>query len=209
MKTTPDISHLERRAEELRQALRGADPVVLARRAGASYHPAKTGEGGKFRLALWGAELALSFPDFNPQERVLSPSTLALLLYYFTRADGTPLAGRWISFSELPDGRFYDQAFQGYSGGLLGRVFGDDLGAFGRAASRLGGASPSGPSLGQVAFVFQALPRVPLFAAAWQGDEDFPTSYQVLFDASASHYLPTDACAILGGTLARKLVDTL
>jgi hypothetical protein len=39
----------------------------------------------------------------------------------------------------------------------------------------------------------------------WQGDEDFDASCQVLFDASARHYLPTDAYAILGSTLTRML----
>jgi hypothetical protein len=40
----------------------------------------------------------------------------------------------------------------------------------------------------------------------WLGDEDFPSSCKVLFDESASHYLPIDACAILGGMLTRKII---
>jgi len=47
-----------------------------------------------------------------------------------------------------------------------------------------------------------------LLAVYWQGDEDFPSTCQVLFDASASHYLPTDAYAILGSTLTRRLIKT-
>jgi hypothetical protein len=38
------------------------------------------------------------------------------------------------------------------------------------------------------------------------GDENFPASCQILFDASACHYLPTDVCAILGSMLTRKLL---
>jgi hypothetical protein len=40
----------------------------------------------------------------------------------------------------------------------------------------------------------------------WLGDEDFPSSCKILFDASASHYLPIDGSAILGSMLVRKLL---
>ena len=44
-----------------------------------------------------------------------------MILYYLSYADGTPLADRWIGYRELPDGTFYSQAFQGYSGDRLAR----------------------------------------------------------------------------------------
>jgi hypothetical protein len=128
---------------------------------------------------------------------------LALLLYYFSVADGAPLSDRWISFSELPDGKFYNQAFQGYTGQRLVQVFKNNRQSFELAAARQDGRRLSH---GDVGFMFQALPRIPLMVAYWQGDEDFPSNFQILFDASASHYLPTDAYAILGSTLTRRLV---
>jgi hypothetical protein len=59
---------------------------------------------------------------------------------------------------------------------------------------------------GDVSFKYQALPLVPLLVVAWLGDEDFPPNYQVLFDTNASHHLPTDAYAILGSTLTKRLI---
>ncbi|MDL1911699.1 DUF3786 domain-containing protein, partial [Chloroflexi bacterium CFX6] len=53
---------------------------------------------------------------------------------------------------------------------------------------------------------FQPLPRVPLMTTYWLGDEDFPSSCKILFDESATHYLPIDACAILGSMLTRKII---
>ncbi|MFZ5820924.1 MAG: DUF3786 domain-containing protein, partial [Chloroflexota bacterium] len=58
---------------------------------------------------------------------------------------------------------------------------------------------------GDVAYAFQALPRLPLLVNFWCGDEDFPSTCKILFDKSLSHYLPTDVAAILGGMLARRL----
>jgi Domain of unknown function (DUF3786) len=126
-------------------------------------------------------------------------------LYYLSHADGTPLSDRWISFSELPDGKFYNQAFQGYTGKRLAQVFKDDRQSFERAAANQGGVRLVH---GDASFMFTALPRVPLMAAFWQGDEDFPSNSQILFDAAASHYLPTDAYAILGSTLTQRLVSS-
>lgn len=203
--STSDPTNLERRLAELRSGLSSADPIHLAEASGAGYQPAPGGRGS-FYLSFFGQEARVSFPEFvatGSQGGPLDPSVQALLAYYFSTADGAALEGRWVSFGELPGGRFYQQAYQGYSGGELSRKFGRDGSGFDAAAIRLGGMPHR---LGDRAFIFQALPRLPLLAVFWQGDEDFPSSYQILFDACATHYLPVDVCAILGGRLARKLI---
>jgi hypothetical protein len=60
--------------------------------------------------------------------------------------------------------------------------------------------------VGELAFAYQVLPHVRLLAACWLGDEEFPPSYRVLFDAAAGHHLTTDAYAILGSMLTRRLL---
>ncbi len=194
------------RLEELRTSLHGADPYRLAERSGAQYLPEKSGRG-QIHLALWGRPLFITFPELvayrQESGELLSPFDQALLLYYLNTADGTPLSDRWIAFSDLPDGRFYNQAFQGYTGQELARSFQNDRLAFENAARRLGGEAYA---LGDAAYAFRPLPRIPILAAYWQGDEDFPSSAKILFDASASHYLPTDGYAILGSGLTRKLI---
>lgn len=205
----PHDIHLDRligRIAELRASLQQVDYFALAMKTGARCSPLEDGRG-EFRFPLWDRDVLLSCPEFfarDTQNGAELPDFLqALLLYYFTTSDGAPLAGKWISFSELPNGRFYNQAFQGYTGKELARAFGDDLPAFERAALALKGKAEP---LADAAFSFQALPRLPLLAVYWRGDEDFPSTCQILFDESASHHLPTDACAILGSTLTRKLL---
>jgi hypothetical protein len=202
----PDIDRFARRISQLKQNLQGVDPFYLANRTGASYLPGQV-DKGEFQLSLWGSRMRITFPAFDAFSQATGEPapdvTQALLLYYFNTADGTPLSSHWISFADLPDGRFYNQAFQGYTGGVLARVFQNDKSGFEGAAAGLGGVVQS---LGDSAFTFQALPFVMLLIVFWQGDEDFPSSYQILFDASSSHYLPTDAFAILGSTLTRRMV---
>lgn len=197
------------RLDELSAALADKNPLRIAEAAGAHYLPGNENHpgDGQLILTLWGRPIRIAGPEWEAypagEKQPLSAFDQALLLYYLTTADGEPLSGVWIAFSDLPDGRFYNQAFQGYTGKELARAFQDDRAGFERAAQALGGVRQP---LGDAAFAFQALPRVPLMAVFWQGDEDFPSACQVLFDAAASHYLPTDAYAILGSTLTRRLI---
>ncbi|MGB3714558.1 MAG: DUF3786 domain-containing protein [Candidatus Promineifilaceae bacterium] len=205
--TTP--SQLGRRVEELNATLRDVEPGTLCVRTGASFEPGEA-ESGAFHLAYWGREISLTYPEFSCYKQggdELGIMDRAMLAYYFTTSDGTPLTGRWISFSELPDGKFYAQAFQGYSGGELAKVFENDVEGFTRTAVSIGGRNPdSGQPIGDMAFAYQVLPHVRLLVACWLGDEDFPPSYRVLFDAAAGHHLSTDAYAILGSMLTKRLI---
>ncbi|MCP4422981.1 MAG: DUF3786 domain-containing protein [Chloroflexi bacterium] len=196
-----EIDALANRVGELREELRGRDTAVLVQNTAATFR------AGEFHLPLWGQDVIITWPDFVGRDaksgKPLPTFLMAMLAYYFHLADGAPLAGEWIAFTELPDGQFYTTAFQGYTGHKLAGAFGNDLAAFIRAGERSGGRRES---LGDAAFAFRALPRVELLVVCWLGDEDFPPSYRVLFDTAVSHHLSTDACAILGSTITRRLL---
>ncbi|HID53450.1 MAG TPA: DUF3786 domain-containing protein [Anaerolineae bacterium] len=200
---SPDL--LAEEVDRLRTALRLRNPVILAGLTGAHYEEMEPGKG-LFRLPFWERETMIPFPELTAQDENGQPlGTLdqALLAYYFSTSDGTPQTGRWMGFSELPNGRFYTAAFQGYTGQKLMQTFGDDVDRFARVAVKLNGRAAS---LGSQAFSFAILPRVSLLVVCWLGDEDFLTSYRVLFDTAVSHHLPTDGCAILGSVLTRRLI---
>lgn len=197
---------LAQRVSEIRDELRGWDTAVLSHNTGALY--TETGPGqGEFRLPFWGRGIVLTWPGFMGRDvqsgELLPTFSMAVLAYYFLLAQDVPLTGKWVAFTELPDGQFYTQAFQGYTGQELVKTFGNDIAAFTLAAEQLGGRPEP---LGDAAFSFRVLPKVSLLAVGWLGDEDFPPSYRVLFDTAVSHHLSTDACAILGSTLTRRLI---
>lgn len=212
---SPPLDGLAGRVEELRRNVQPSDPFELAARCAVLYLPndpaAPESHGdtrGEFHLETWGKPIRILYPELIAQDALSGqelPSYLqAMVLYYLATCDGTPGSGQWIAFSELPDGRFYAQAFQGYTGAPLAQAFGEDLTAFSQAAERCSGERRH--SFGDMAYAFQALPQVALLVVFWRGDEDFPSTCQVLFDASVSHHLPTDACAILGSQLTRRLI---
>ena len=196
---------LATRVDELRAVLRLVLPDLLAERSGTTYQLIGPGRG-EFRLSLFDTPLIVTFPNLisiDQNDDEMPVHIQALMMYYLHTSDGSPLGNQWASFAELPDGRVYNQAFQGYTGNELAKAFGLEVEAFRRACEKSGGI-PS--EAGDAAYIFQALPRIPLLVNYWCGDEDFPSNCKLLFDAQVSHYLPTDVCAILGSMLTKKIL---
>jgi hypothetical protein len=187
----------------LREALRDADPVSLAERVGGVV---SADDRIGIWLSLWASPIMIRLPDLiavNESDQPLNPMIQAILLYHLVTGDGSPLEGRWVSFADLPGGRMYAQAFQGYTGDEIVKSFGLNLESFERACQKIGGTKINAADS---AFMFLCLPRLPIVLTYWLGDEDFPSSCKVLFDASACHYLPIDGCAIAGSMLTSRVL---
>jgi hypothetical protein len=204
----PDLMAV--RLDDLRGKIATQEPLQLAENTGTNFYRIDPGNG-EFRFSLWEREVVLTYPELVTIDKhtrnQVSSTSLALVLYYFLTCDGSKPSGRWISFSELPDGRFYNQAFQGYTGGQLSSVFQNNFEQFCQAAQNLGGRRVY--LLGDAAYEYNVLPLVNLLVVTWQGDEEFNATYQVLFDSAISHHLPTDAGAIIASGLSRRLIAEL
>jgi len=191
------LAHLD----PLRTNLRLKPPSHVARRCGGEDR-----ESG-LRLAYWGDDVTVEWPDLlplRPDGSELSTFDSAMVLYYLSKADGLAPTGKWIGFRELPEGAFYHQAFQSYSGDRICRGFEADPEALGSCAGAIGGRPVT--DLGDHAFAFQPLPLIRLAAVLWLGDDEVPSRAAVLFDEAASHHHPTDGLALLGSGLTRRLL---
>ncbi|CAG0991099.1 hypothetical protein ANRL2_03195 [Anaerolineae bacterium] len=199
--TQQRMDKLVPRIEEARSRLSALTPEEIVERSGCTF------EGdGRYRLEFAGRMYTIdqSFTVRRADTGDEAPTFIqSIILMYLATADGTPPFAHWISFHELPDGQFYEQAFRGYSGEELIRGLQGDLEAFKRAASQLHGESIG---LGDAAFAFRILPRLRLAVIMYAGDEDFPAQARVLFEATAPHYLSTDGLAILGGQLVSQII---
>jgi len=162
----------------------------------------------KIQLSYWGQQIEISCADLKARKLSdgceCSVYDTGMLLYYLREADGSPLADHWIGYRELPGGNFYSQAFQGYSGDRLARVYGEQTERYTMAAQSLGGIHLTG--LPGMAYAFLPLPRIRLATILYPGDDEFPARASVLFDAAASHYMTTDGLALLGSGLVGRLI---
>jgi hypothetical protein len=175
------IPALESRVDKLKIELGLLLPDQLAEQSGAYY--LELGQGrGEFHLALLGTPIVVTYPDFHAftinTDAHLPAFKHALVLYYFLHSDGTPPSGKRISFSDLPGGRIYSDAFQGYTGNELAKVFKMSIDQFCVACEKAGG-SPN--AFGDAAFYFRALPRMDLLVVYYLGDDDFSLNMQIAF----------------------------
>jgi len=188
--------------DRLRPALQACPPGRLAELSGGTWG------NGQIRLTYWGRPVTISFPALQATaadgDQIPSTFDLAMLLFYLNTADGSPPTGKWISFRELPEGLFYHQAFQGYSGDRLAHAYGANPAQFAGAAEALGGTPL--PDLASLAYSFDPLPAVRMAAILWPGDDEFAARASILFDAAASHFMPTDGLALLGAGLTGRLL---
>lgn len=202
----PAANSLLKRVEQLRAGVRRRSPQQVAQLIGARFIAGANGED-TLLLRYWGVEVVIATPQLEARDaasgRPLDALAQAMLAYYLHESDGASLAHRWIAFSQLPDGIFYAASYQGYTGQTLLRHFGRESDRFVLAA-RAAGGEPA--EFADVSFAFRALPRVELLAACWLGDEDFPPSYRILFDAHAFHHIPSEGCAILGSLLTKMIL---
>jgi hypothetical protein len=196
------LDNLAPKVVQLQKDLARRDPRDVAERSGATFDAQRQA----IQLELWGKSYTLAWPECIARDTTGAEASLnrqALLLMYLDKADGTPLAHTWLAYRELPGGMFYADAFHGYAEMRLARAFNGDVEKFKAAAKRLKGDHLA---FGDAAFEFKALPRILVGAVYWMGDEDFPSSATILFDAAAGHYLPIDAVSALGSQLVSFLI---
>ncbi len=61
--------------------------------------------------------------------------------------------------------------------------------------------------LGETGFLFNLFPKLPVAFIHWFGDEEFPPYSKVLFDVSASNFMPTHGLTALTEFLVHRLVE--
>ncbi len=126
-----------------------------------------------------------------------------LILLYLRTADGTVTAGEWINFRELPDGKMYQQAFQGYASNMLSKNWSGNIQGFITVCNYFNGQPLN---YGDACFSIQLLPRIIVAPILWIGDEQFSSKASIFFDVNASHYMGTGGLAFLGNQLVKRLL---
>ncbi len=188
--------------DALRARLAGHDLAGIVERSGA-----RTLGPDRIGLRCLGREYVVSYPDGLVLEADghLAPETEAiLLLLYLTESTGRALEGRWVAFEQLSGGAGYLASFRGRVVAPLLRAFGSRPKALVPAAVALDGEPLE---LGEASVRLPALPCLPLAYVLWGGDDEFPPSANVVFDASVEGYLDAEAVTVLAELASRRLAE--
>jgi hypothetical protein len=164
-------------------------------------------EGGERLLVPFFSEpYTILFPQVefqSPLKKVVSLVTRVLVLHYLLRADGFPLSGEWVGYKDLSGGLLYAGVFARRVAEPLAKKFGRSARLFQEIGINLKGEAAG---VGDASFTLSALPRIPLQFVLWEGDEEFPASVQLLFDASITHYLSLEDIVVLGQMATGRLI---
>jgi len=175
-----------------------------AEKAGAGYQKTENGEEVTFHFFSEPYQIQFPLIEFtSSSKKTISLVTRILLLHYLLRADGTPLTGKWVGYKDIPGGLLYASVFARRVTDPLVRKFGESAKWFREIGMALGG---SNGGIGDASFVIQAFPYLPVQYVLWEGDEEFPASVQILFDASVDHYLSLEDIVVLGQVATGRLI---
>lgn len=172
-------------------------PEEISEKAGVRY------ENGVFWVRTLGRRVEIQWPAGKITPPVSKWHALTLL-HYLDLADGTPLSGRTITFSQYKDGLV--------RGGGLDRntelIVRRDLGVLpreelARRCETLGAELL--PSNADFCARFDFAPRYPVWLKVWFADEEFPTSGRLLVDEGAPSYLTIEDAVTVGALILDEL----
>jgi hypothetical protein len=175
-----------------------------AKKTGANYQ--KGEDGAKIIIDFFSEPYHIHFPQiefYSPSKKTVSLVTRVLLLHYLIRADGSPLTGKWVGYKDIPGGLLYAGVFARRVIEPLVRKFGNSAKWFKEIGKTFGGKLVE---VGDASFILHAFPFIPLQYVLWEGDEEFPPSIQLLFDASVDHYLSLEDIVVLGQMATGRLI---
>lgn len=175
-----------------------------AKKAGADYR--KGEDGGEIIIDFFSEPYHIKFPlaeFYSPSKKTVSLVTRILVLHYLIRSDGSPCAREWVGYRDIPGGLLYAGVFARRVTEPLVRKFGRSAKSFKEIGTKLGGESGG---VGDASFVLHALPFIPIQYVLWEGDEEFPPTAQLLFDASVDHYLSLEDIVVLGQMATGRLL---
>jgi hypothetical protein len=124
------------------------------------------------------------------------------LLSHYSQGTIIELTGKLVKFRGLPGGNAYEAAFIERAVIPVARAFADRAQDLIDAAKLLGGRPLE---IGDCSVEVTPLRGIPLTYILWVADE-FPAAANLLYDQSASSYLPTEDLALLGELATRRLI---
>ncbi len=129
------------------------------------------------------------------------PDLKVVLLHYLLGSKGR-VDGSWTTFREVEGGDIYYPAYRQATLIPLMRAFEKDPSLLALNAQSLGGRRMD---RGDFSYDFAVFPFLPVNITVWRGDEEVPTSANILFDSSAPAALRAEDLVHLAMELVRAV----
>ncbi len=189
-------------------ALRQADPREIASRALVEYDRAKN----VYIVPFMNTEV-LCYPETGEIEVPGRHADLSgdfqlslVVLHYLLYSRNKPLANKWVSEKDLPSGSLFFSASHTLPTESLRETFDTGPGLLDAAARRIAGEKAG---MAGLSYRFRVLPRIPVLIIFHVRDEEFESSFHILFDETVTdHFSSLDLIWGLVNVFARVLLDS-
>lgn len=186
----------------------------IASFSGARLNYSKEGQLKSLCIRFLNRDIVISWPDMefshDSSAGEVPIQEQVLVLHYMNGVYNSGIEerkGEWISYQDLPEGRFYLDAFLKRGKEPLIRTFGENPRKMVELASRIYGASSM--DYGDFSVKIMAFPIVPVVLVLWRGDDEFPAEGNILFEREISRILSAEDIAWLSGMVVYPLVGMM
>lgn len=171
------------------EALRHADPSIIRENAGVDYDFDRTAFEFRFlgsKLLCYPEEESIEIVDPAPWHKIDFELTLAVL-HYLLESRSRTISERWVGAKDIPGGEAFFRGPHQFPVDSILSALNNRPERFAAAMERLGGRRSD---IGDVSFIVDVLPRVPMMFVLWEGDEEFSPAMNILFNEAVSDLFP-------------------
>jgi len=131
-------------------------------------------------------------------QRATFAVSVLLCCYVLQCSEAELEPGEWVTYREFKDAGPLTSYFTTNTNKIIETTFAGQIELLKSACRKMGGSAKRAPAF-DVAFMFQMLPRVPVFFRFNDRDDMFPAQTSILFRQSAEQHIDME-CLAIGGT---------
>ncbi|GAB6154141.1 DUF3786 domain-containing protein [Desulfosporosinus burensis] len=163
---------------------------------------------GRFTIESFGRTIEISYPEGQiiSQGPNISFDARLLLLNYLSYAKNVPFSGQWVSYRDLPHGNvFYPNIKKNVIDPLGGFFANCDKDILRHSLIEAGFTLLLGKA--DIAAKGFFAPRIPILLHFWEGEEDIPSTCQILFDSTIRDQMHIEDSAALCGIIKNQVLS--
>jgi hypothetical protein len=180
-------NHGQHSLDHFKDIYRTLDPEEIARRTALPFEGGT--DSGFFHLRIMGAEYKAAFPEFSLKkthdplgEETREGWKNILFLRYLCEGKYISPLGKQLSYREIPWGNVYFRNFEGRCLQRIARSFGADIERFKHIVETSPGLNAEKLDKSDAGYRFEFSSGLFMNVYLWAGDDEFPSSAQMLFD---------------------------
>lgn len=189
--------------DHYREKIRAVDLAAVATPLGGE--PVADG----VRILFFGRPFMVTRSGVTDDQDRRAPFDVCIVLfkYILMCPDSPPEAGEWTAYRDFKNAAPLIHYFAANAENAVVKAFSGKVDALHRAAKSLGGRPPTEALSYDLAYCFDALPRVTLLMLFNDAEEEFDAQCSILFRRNTESYLDMECVGILGAQLASYIKD--